>query len=125
MYTYKATVSRVVDGDTIYVDVDLGFFLRQMMKVRLRGVNTPEIRGKERPEGLKAKQFVIDSLADCPVVVIKTDKIGKYGRYVADVWFLPGSDDAGEILAKGKNLTELLLRKKLGKPMDDRGRSRR
>lgn len=122
MYTYKATVRRIVDGDTIYVDIDLGFFLRQMMKVRLRGVNTPEIRGKERPEGLKAKQFVIDALADCPAIVIKTSKIGKYGRYIADVWYLPGSDDAGEILKKGKNLTQVLLKKKLGKPMDDHGR---
>ncbi len=122
MYTYKATVTRIVDGDTIYVDIDLGFFLRQMMKVRLRGVNTPEIRGVERPEGLKAKQFVVDSLADCPAVVIKTSKIGKYGRYIADVWFLPGSDDAGEILSKGEKLNQLLLKKKLAKPMDDRGR---
>ena len=122
MYTYKATISRIVDGDTLYVDVDLGFFLRQMMKVRLKGVNTPEIRGPERPEGLKSKQFVIDTLAECPAVVIKTDKIGKYGRYIADVWFLPGSDDAGEILSKGENLNQLLLKKKLAKPMDDHGR---
>lgn len=121
MYTYKATIVRIVDGDTIYVDVDLGFFLRQTMKVRLKGVNTPETRGVSRPEGLKAKQFVIDTLADCPVVVIKTSKIGKFGRYIADVLFLPGSDSTSEILKKGKNLTKLLLDKKMGLPVDDRG----
>ena len=121
MYTYKATIVRIVDGDTIYVDVDLGFFLRQTMKVRLKGVNTPETRGVSRPEGLKAKQFVIDTLADCPVVVINTSKIGKFGRYIADVLFLPGSDSPSEILKKGKNLSKLLLKKNMGLPVDDRG----
>ncbi len=113
MYTYKATVVRIVDGDTIYVDVDLGFYLRQTMKVRLKGLNTPEIRGPERPEGLKSKHFVEEKLADCPAVVIKTNKIGKYGRYIADVWFLAGSDDPHTILEQGQSLNKLLLDKGL------------
>lgn len=118
MYTYKASVVRVVDGDTIYVDVDLGFYLRQMMKLRLKGIDTPEIRGTERPEGLKAKQFVEETLAQCPAVVVKTDKIGKYGRYVAEVWYLPGSDDSEAILAQGQRLTQVLLKKGLARPLD-------
>jgi len=123
MYTYKAKVVRIVDGDTIYVDIDLGFFLRQTMKVRLKGINTPEIKGPSRPEGLKVKKFVEDTLADCPSIIVKTSKIGKYGRYIADILFLPGSDSTSEILKKGKNLTKLLLDKKMGLPVDDRGRT--
>ena len=118
MYTYKASIVRVVDGDTVYVDVDLGFYLRQVMKLRLKGIDTPEIRGPERPEGLKAKQFVVETLAQCPVVVVKTDKIGKYGRYIAELWYLPGSDDPHEILAQGQSLNRVLLEKGLAEPMD-------
>lgn len=118
MYQYKATINRVVDGDTLWVDVDLGFFLRQAMNLRLKGVNTPEIRGAERPEGLKSKQFVEDTLAQCPAVVIKTYKLGKFGRYIADVYYLPGSDDPDEILSRGLHLNEQLLAKGLAKPVD-------
>jgi micrococcal nuclease len=117
MYTYKATVSRVVDGDTIYVDVDLGFYLRQLMRLRLNGVNTPELRGETRAEGLRAKQFVEQTLAGCPAVVIQTTKMGKYGRYIADVWYLPGSDDEREILGQGQNLCQVLLAEGLAEPM--------
>ena len=118
MYTYKATVVRVVDGDTLYVDVDLGFYLRQVMNLRLKGINTPEIRGPERPEGLKAKEFVEQALAQCPAVVVKTDKIGKYGRYIADVWYLPGSDDPAAILSQGRLLNQELLERGLAEKIE-------
>lgn len=117
MYTYKATIARVVDGDTLYVDVDLGFYLRQTMQLRLKGIDTPEIRGESRPEGLKAKQFVEETLAGCPAVVIQTTKIGKYGRYIADVWYLAGSDEAEKILSEGQNLCQVLLDKGLAVPV--------
>jgi micrococcal nuclease len=111
MFQYKAKVVRVVDGDTMWVDVDLGFFLRQTMNLRLNRINTPEIKGEERPEGLKVKQYVEDTLAQCPAVVIKTYKLGKYGRYIADLYYLPGSDDPEEILANGTYLNQELLDK--------------
>jgi len=119
MYQYKAKIERVVDGDTIYVDVDLGFYLRQVMNVRLKGIDTPEIRGDERPEGLQAKQFVEDTLAQCPAVVIRTHKMGKYGLYIADLWYKLGSDDETEILASGTLLNQELLDRGLAEPYDD------
>ncbi len=117
MYQYKAKVARIVDGDTLYAEVDLGFFIKVTMNVRLRGIDTPEIRGPERPEGLKVKQFVEDTLAQCPAVVLRTYKLGKYGRYIADLWFLPGSKDAEEIMEKGTQLNQLLLDKGMAEPM--------
>ncbi|OQY21366.1 MAG: hypothetical protein B6I34_07475 [Anaerolineaceae bacterium 4572_32.1] len=116
MYQYQATVERVVDGDTIYVTVDLGFFLTSMMKLRLRGVDTPEIRGKERPEGLKAKAFVQEKLPLGKKIVINSYKIGKYGRYIADVFFHESSENWQEILKDGINLSQLLLEKGLAEP---------
>ncbi len=118
MYQYKATVVRVVDGDTLWVDVDLGFYLRQVMNLRLKGLDTPEIRGLERPQGLQVKQFVEQTLAGCPAVVIHTYKLGKYGRYIADLWYLPGNDDPQEIVANGLCLNQVLLDRGMARPSE-------
>ena len=57
MYEYKGYVTKVYDGDTITVDIDLGFdILFKNQKIRLSRINTPEVRGEEREEGLKSKQ---------------------------------------------------------------------
>jgi endonuclease YncB( thermonuclease family) len=117
MYQYRATLQRVIDGDTIDVTIDLGFYLTSQMKVRLRGVNTPEIRGPERPEGLKAKAFVEEKLPPGKQIVLNTYKVGKYGRYIADVFFHESSDDWREILDSGITLNQLLLEQGLAEPM--------
>jgi endonuclease YncB( thermonuclease family) len=113
MFQYKARVERIVDGDTLWIDVDLGFFLRQKMHLRLWRVNTPEIRGAERVEGLRAKQYVTDTLPPGSTVVVKTYKIEKYGRFLADVYYLPGCEDSDEILTQGIHLNQELLDKGL------------
>jgi endonuclease YncB( thermonuclease family) len=117
MFQYKAKIERIVDGDTLWIDVDLGFFLRQKMHLRLWRVDTPEIRGIERPEGLRAKQYVTDRLPPGSIVVVKTYKVEKYGRFLADVYYLPGSQDGDEILAKGIHLNQELLDKGLATPL--------
>jgi len=88
MYEYKAYVRRVYDGDTITVDIDLGFgTILKNQKVRLIRINAPEIKGKERPLGLKSRDG-LRSLISNKWVKIKTtkDKKGKYGRWLAEVW---------------------------------------
>jgi len=84
VYAYRAAVTRVVDGNTIYVDVDMGFDLRQKMKLRLAGLNALEIRGLERASGLPAKDFVEAALPVGSAVVVKTHKLGKFGCFIAD-----------------------------------------
>ncbi len=86
MYAYRATVTRVVDDDTIYVDVDMGFDLRQKMKMRLAGLNTPEICGPARDRGLPAIAFAEAVLPAGSPVVVTTHKMGNFGRYIADVY---------------------------------------
>ncbi len=89
MYEYKiASVKKIVDGDTIDVVVDLGFKIEMTMRVRLKEINTPELRGEEREAGLAAKKFVEEWFVhhdSCGCELrIKTDrdKKGKYGRYI-------------------------------------------
>jgi len=90
-YTYKAIVKKVYDGDTITVDIDLGFGIwMKKQKIRLLGINTPEIRGLERPEGLKAKEFLLKQIPIDSYITLSTikDRKGKYGRWlgIIQVW---------------------------------------
>ena len=87
-YEYSAKCTGVYDGDTITVDVDLGFgiFLKHQ-RMRLLGVDTPELRGPERADGLKARDFVRDLVLEKEVMIrtVKDGK-GKYGRWLVEVW---------------------------------------
>lgn len=89
MYKYKAKIVRVVDGDTIDVDLDLGLNVTiKGQRLRLLGVNTPEMRGESRPEGIIATKLVNDYVAaHGKDVTVKTykDKKGKYGRWLAEI----------------------------------------
>ena len=86
MHEYKCTILRVVDGDTVDVDIDLGFgvWLRKE-RVRLHGIDTPESRTRDLEEkkyGLAAKQFVKDILlvGSQQRLITEKDKTGKFGR---------------------------------------------
>ncbi len=92
MYEYRAKLKRVVDGDTLDMVIDMGFKITTDQRIRLKGIDTPEIwRQKEDSEeykaGMKAKEYVITRLKENnDEFVIKTDKHpGVYGRYIADI----------------------------------------
>jgi len=88
MYEYKATVTKVYDGDTITVDFDLGFgIILEKQKIRLLGINTPEVRGSEKPQGIISRDALRQRILG-NVVTIKTskDKKGKYGRWLGEVF---------------------------------------
>lgn len=91
MYEYKASLDRVVDGDTIDVIVDLGFYTKIKERLRLAGIDTPEIYGtkkdtKEYQKGVEAKDFVERRLKENNnEMIIKTDKIGKWRRWIAEI----------------------------------------
>jgi len=90
MYVYRARVVAVYDADTITVDVDLGFhaWLRKV-KVRLHGINAPEMRGPERPEGIVARDWLRREILGKDIVM-RTYKAGtgkgKYGRWLGEVF---------------------------------------
>lgn len=81
MFTYKAKVMRVIDGDTLEVALDLGFNISFTEKLRLFNINAPELKTEE---GVKARDFLLYLLGDGNITVntIK-DRKGKYGRYLA------------------------------------------
>ena len=82
MHEYKVKeIVRVYDGDTVTCVIDLGCNVSITETVRLYGIDTPEIRGEEREEGLKSRTRLLELLAN-ENITIKTykDKTGKYGR---------------------------------------------
>lgn len=89
MYEYRAQLIRVVDGDTLDLEVDLGFGIAKADRFRLAGINAPEVRGADKARGELATMCLRDLLenaADGWVTVRTTkDKREKYGRYLAQV----------------------------------------
>jgi micrococcal nuclease len=88
-FIYKATVERVVDGDTIDVMLDLGFSIYQKGRVRLTGIDTPESRTRDKVEkkyGLAAKQFLVDWVAKYPYILVESSEKGKFGRILGRLY---------------------------------------
>ena len=86
-YCYKAKCVSVYDGDTVTLDISLGFNITMREKIRLLGINTPEVRGKEKLDGLISRDRLRE-LIDYKDVIIVThkDKGGKYGRLLATIY---------------------------------------
>ncbi|MDD5355204.1 MAG: DUF1016 N-terminal domain-containing protein [Candidatus Omnitrophica bacterium] len=114
LYTYKAQVERVVDGDTIWTNIDCGFGIWIRQKLRLRGIDTAEI---DTAKGKQAKQFVEAALSKVSFVVIKTHGSDKYDRYLADIFYLAGEEEPQAVLGQGAFLNQELLDLGLAQPM--------
>ena len=109
MYEYRCKILRIVDGDTVDVDIDLGFGVwLKKERVRIMGIDTPESRTRDKEEkkfGLAAKAWVKQQMPVGSHQILKTeidksgeDKKGKFGRILGD--FLMGE--------KGTRLTEMM-----------------
>mgnify|MGYP003321987900 FL=1 len=88
-FTYKAEVTRVVDGDTIDVELDLGFSILMRARVRLLGIDTPESRTRDLEEkkfGLAAKDYLKHWIEEQKYVMIESTEKGKFGRVLGNVW---------------------------------------
>ena len=92
MYEYKCKVVRVVDGDTVDVDIDLGFgvWLRKQ-RIRMYGIDTPESRTSDAEEKIygKAASAFLTKWTNSNDLTLKTfkDGKGKYGRILGELWY--------------------------------------
>ena len=101
MYEYNVRILRVVDGDTVDVDIDLGFgMIYKKQRVRLHGIDTPESRTRDKEEKKygKAAKAHLELLLTDKVRMLCHDK-GKFGRILGDFF----------IEAEGKLLTEVMI----------------
>lgn len=97
-YNYKARVIDAYDGDTITVEIDLGFDITHIIKIRLARINAPEVRGAEKIAGIIARDWLrVNMVGKSVEVKTYKDKREKYGRYLADVfYYLPTSESGWE-----------------------------
>ena len=108
-YIYRIkSVTKVVDGDTIDADIDLGFDISLTKRIRLAGIDTPESRTtnlKEKALGLESKEWMKKTLADAKDILIKTelpDSTEKYGRIIGHL-FINGQETSlnNQMIAEG------------------------
>ena len=106
MYEYKCRVIKVVDGDTIDVDIDLGFNITlSNQRIRLQGVDTPESRTRDLEEkkfGLLAKEVVESYCSLDKPITLKTtkDERGKFGRILGDFLVYDAKTDSWKMLSE-------------------------
>lgn len=101
--TYTATLNRVIDGDTYLLDIDLGFWVHTAQRIRLRGVNAPEITGPEKQKGLVAKAAAEALISQSQPVTITTHKDERsFERWVADVTLADGRNLATVMVEQGQ-----------------------
>ena len=108
-YVFAATLEKVIDGDTLYLTADLGFFIKALVKVRLMGVDTPPLTEKK---GIEAKKFIEEKFTGSRLVV-ETRKKEKYGRYLAYIYYHPEYTKFEDILRHGRLINEELVKEGL------------
>tara|TARA_R110002110_G_scaffold9379_2_gene46219 strand:+ start:244 stop:612 length:369 start_codon:yes stop_codon:yes gene_type:complete len=110
MYNYKISVLKVVDGDTIDAEIDLGFDIKVKKRVRFLGINAPESRTRdleEKARGLAAKDRVKALLEGCKNIQLHSHGIGKFGRCLGEI-FLDTVDGQEKLTVE--SLNELLIK---------------
>lgn len=92
MYQYKVKkIKRIIDGDTVDVEIDLGFSIIISQRIRLKGINAAETRTlipEEKEKGLKAKEWLIEQLSREGEWIVETTKEDKYGRMLGILYLI-------------------------------------
>ena len=109
LYTYKARVTEVVDGDTLWANIDLGFRFWCERKLRFRGINAAEMKDG----GKRARRYVIRALSRAAFVVLKVSGRDKFGRPLIDLFYLEGETDSQKVADTGKFLNQELIERGL------------
>jgi len=107
LYHYKAEVLSVYDGDTVTLMIDQGMKHFARVKVRMIGINTPEIRTKdldEKQRGYQAKEY-LRSRIEGKTVIVHTQKKGKFGRWLGVIW-----DYDEKLEGLGESLNDEMIR---------------
>ena len=89
-YYYHAKIVKVYDGDTCTCEIDLGFNITRKVKIRLVGINTPEIRTRdleEKEAGYISRDWLAERILN-KKVLLHTAKQGKFGRWLGTIWTL-------------------------------------
>jgi endonuclease YncB( thermonuclease family) len=112
LHIYKAQLDYIVDGDTLVADIDLGFDVWVKKRLRLRGINTPEMNSKDQTvlqQAQKAKAFAQERMVPRETIVLQTFQVDLHGRFICDVYYLTGEKNKETIYKEGNFLNQELL----------------
>jgi micrococcal nuclease len=112
-YLYRAEVTNVVDGDTVDVDIDLGFYIiLKNQRIRLVGINAPEPRGVTRVEGQAATEY-LRNIVDGKTIILKTvkgrdnaDRDDSFGRWLGTL-YLDGINLNQDMISAGHAVEDI------------------
>jgi micrococcal nuclease len=110
-YVRRVVVRNVVDGDTVDVEIDLGWDLYYRERIRLAGINAPEVRTKDQEEkldGVRSKEALTQVLAQSDIIMLHSHKFerGKYDRTI------------GVLYADGMNVNEFMVANEFAEAKD-------
>ena len=97
---YPCTVMRVVDGDTLDLVVDVGFYMSGAFRFRLMGYNAPESRGPERRLGNTATEDLVARVWQAKEMHVRSHKADSFGRWLGDL-YMDGVDLVPELIQGG------------------------
>ncbi len=92
LYTYMAKLNRVIDADTLVLEIDRGFKDYSIKTNRLARIDAPEIRGENKEDGIKAKEWVEQKLI-ATSITIQSLELDSFGRAIAEVWYWEEEND--------------------------------
>tara|TARA_Y100000310_G_scaffold323954_1_gene385140 strand:- start:8598 stop:8987 length:390 start_codon:yes stop_codon:yes gene_type:complete len=122
MFEYTIKVTRVVDGDTVDAEIDLGFDVRVKKRIRLFGINTPESRTRDKEEkkrGLAAKYRLEEIIDQSEVIRLRSHGSGKYGRVLGELMITDDhSSDTADLYEDGEwiSIATILINESHGVP---------
>lgn len=102
-YDYEATVIRVIDGDTVECDVDMGLHIKSRARIRLQGINAPELHSNnedERKRAEEARQYLVERLQDQKVWIF-TYSEDSFGRWLGTIFTEDATNINKEMVDKG------------------------
>ncbi|MBT8465591.1 MAG: thermonuclease family protein [Deltaproteobacteria bacterium] len=111
-YLYNAEPHDVIDADTLYLDIDLGFEVIRRQRIRLARVDAP---ARDTAEGARGRRYVREQLAVARSIVVKTVKTDLHGRYVAHVFYAFNNRGIESTFLKGRYLNQELVDKGFAK----------
>ncbi len=98
LFTFRAKLRRVIDGDTLLVVIDQGFSYWNEQRLRLNAIDAPEL---DTLPGERARKWLQDELKGSPDIVVKTYKSDQWDRYLVDVFYIEKETDMHRVAAKG------------------------
>jgi len=111
MFQYEAKVIRVVDGDTLWLKVDLGFKIWTEINCRLAGLNAPDtVEWKDGGLNDPARNYINQAIPQGATCVVDIDRTEKWGRWLGTIRYLKDCVDRNEIIRSGRNLNEELVK---------------